>query len=683
MNRFMWRQAMKRTGLSLFLSLVILLALAIPAAAAPRAKPSGQTITVDGRKVTVEAYSIGGYNYFKLRDLAALLAGTESQFSVDWDRATNTVTVLSGRPYVSAGGDLETGTDRSATCKESRETIIINGRRTTVTAYNLGDNNFFRLRELSALLGFGVDYEGSTDTARITSRLSFDTDLTAALASGVATRTVITTKVDGKNVKVSWYVAPYTSKPNRAEDQLINIYVPEGATRTSPILFCLGDAGWQGSAYPADTVEDGRAYTSFSGSDSIGAALNEGYVIVSCGYRGSGNGRTGGEYLGHSPAAVTDIKAAIRYLRANASALPSGDAKKIVITGASGGGALAAVIAAGGNSPDYFQSLYEIGAAGIIKNAAGAYTSTQGIGDNVYGVIAYCPVTDLGNACAAYEWTFCDTRKALAEAGEDRPAAYDGLSDGELFAISDVLSEAYAAYLSGLGLMDEEGEPITSDNLAGHIAALMEKEIALTIGEWGAERMKADITGGGREDNGWVTFNGDGTFGYDYSKHLYYLAKHSALKVPPAFSNFGLPYAGQGVDGLFGTAAQEYSPFNEYSWNNDAIAGNGVGYDDTGLTWDAYMATSEGEALAKQIRMTNAVAYLIEGMSDTAPYWYVCHGMDDCDTSFAAETVLYYSAYNNAKVTGDALDFGFAWPMDQTGGYDVQEAYGWLKSILD
>ena len=674
---------MKRTGLSLFLSLVMLLALALPAAAAPKARPSRQTITVDGREVAIEVYSIDGYNYFKLRDLAALLADTESRFSVDWDGATNTVTVFSGRPYVPAGGELETGTDKSATCKESRETIIINGRRTTVTAYNLGDNNFFKLRELGALLGFGVDYEGSTGTARITSRLSFDTDLTAALASGVATRTVITPKVDGKDIRVSWYVAPYTSRPNRAEDQLINIYVPAGATRTSPILFFLGDAGWQGSAYPADTVEDGRAYTSYSDSDSIGAALKEGYVIVSCGCRGSGNGQTNGEYLGHSPAAVTDIKAAIRYLRANASALPSGDAKKIVITGASDGGALAAVIAASGNSPDYFQSLYEIGAAGIIRTAGGTYISDASIGDNVFGVIAYCPVTDLGSACAAYEWTFGDTRKALAKAGEDRPAAYDGLSDGELFAISDALSEAYAAYLDGLGLMDEQGEPITSDNLAGHITALMEKGLALTIGEWGTEQMKADITSGGREDNGWVTFNRDGTFSYDYSRHLYYLAKYTALKVPPAFSNFGLPYAGQGMDGLFGTAVQAYSPFNEYSWNNDAIASNGVGYDDTGLTWDAYMATDDGMALARQIRMTSAVDYLREGTASAAPYWYIRHGMDDCDTSFAAETVLYYSAYNNAKVTRDALNFGFAWLMDYGGDYDVQEAYDWLRDIMD
>ena len=411
-------------------------------------------------------------------------------------------------------------------------------------------------------------------------------------------------------------------------------------------------------------------------------ALKEGYVIVSCGCRGSGNGLTDGKYLGHSPAAVTDIKAAIRYLRANASALPAGDAKKIVITGTSYGGALATVVAASGNSPDYFQSLYEIGAAGIIRTAGGTYVSDASIGDNVYGVIAYCPVTDPGSACAAYEWTFGDTRRALAKAGEERPAAYAALGDDELFAISDELKNVYAAYIDGLGLVDEKGAVITSGNLAAHIAALMEKEIALTVGELGTEQMTADITENGREDNGWVTFNSNGTFKYDYSKHLYYLAKHTALKVPSAFSNYGLEISDRNEDKLFGTAWQEYSPFNQYSWNNDRKYGNGVGKDDTGLTWDAYMATDDGLALARQIRMTSAVDYLRDGTASVAPYWYVRCGMDDRDTSFAAETVLYYSLLNNARVNTDALDFGFAWLQGHAGSYDVWETYGWLRDVL-
>lgn len=37
------------------------------------------------------------------------------------------------------------------------------------------------------------------------------------------------------------------------------------------------------------------------------------------------------------------------------------------------------------------------------------------INDNVYGVIAYCPLTDLANADADYEWTFKEIRAAIKD----------------------------------------------------------------------------------------------------------------------------------------------------------------------------------------------------------------------------------------------------------------------------
>ena len=44
-----------------------------------------------------------------------------------------------------------------------------------------------------------------------------------------AKKSTVTAKVDGKSVKVDWYVDNYCTKPNRAQDQLINVYVPENA----------------------------------------------------------------------------------------------------------------------------------------------------------------------------------------------------------------------------------------------------------------------------------------------------------------------------------------------------------------------------------------------------------------------------------------------------------------------
>ena len=71
---------------ALILTLGLLLALGAPAAAAaPVVIASSQSLEVDGKTVECEKYNIDGNNFFKLRDLAQLLNGTDSKFDVGWD----------------------------------------------------------------------------------------------------------------------------------------------------------------------------------------------------------------------------------------------------------------------------------------------------------------------------------------------------------------------------------------------------------------------------------------------------------------------------------------------------------------------------------------------------------------------------------------------------------------------
>ena len=136
-----------------------------------RAQRSPQRLTVDGAAQDVEKYNIDGSNYLKLRDLAYLLNGTGSQFSVGWDAAAGTVTVTSGMPYEPDGSELSVGADKSGEARLSIQQVVINGAaRADLSVYNIGGNNFFKLRELGEALGFDVDYDGATDTAMVQSR---------------------------------------------------------------------------------------------------------------------------------------------------------------------------------------------------------------------------------------------------------------------------------------------------------------------------------------------------------------------------------------------------------------------------------------------------------------------------------------------------------------------------------
>ncbi len=533
--------------------------------------------------------------------------------------------------------------------------------------------------EYAWLKGHAGDYDVQEAYAWLAEQLAEDTD---PLSFADAKKTVLTPKLDGKDITVTMYEDVYCASPNRVQDQKIAVYVPDNATASSPIIFMVNNGGWQSNSYSGrngvDTygwVEETKRgetklvlkgnYVSTSDSDAVGKALSEGYVIVSCGARSRNNGATDGLYLGHSPATMTDTKAAFRYLRYNADLLPAGDPEKIVVTGTSGGGALSVVLSASGDSADYFESLYEIGAAGIEKKADGSYVST--ISDAIWGTIAYCPITDFASACAAYEWTWGAARTALMEAGA-KGYDYAGISADEQNAASAELKASFEEYLDALGI------GVTSDTMEDAIIELMEKEIAESIKEFGVAKMKKDLG-----DYDWLVINDDGSFTYNYEKHVLATGMESTFKAASAFSNYGLYLDEQeqrNEDNLFGTVNDDYSPFNEYAWNNDKRE-NEVGKDDTGKTWDEYMATAEGKALAKQLKMTSPIEYLLSETDGTsAPNWYVRYGMYDRDSSWAIETMLYYTILEDKSI--EDIDFEFAWLKGHSGNYDVQEAYAWL-----
>ena len=504
--------------------------------------------------------------------------------------------------------------------------------------------------------------------------------------------TELTVSLDGSDIKVTEYEDLYL-KNTTIEDQKISIYVPEGANADSPIILCVNNSGWMANSYSSRTqvidknAEKPKEYSSTDDKDKVGKILSKNYVLVSYGCRSRNNEAVNGVHDGHSPATVTDTKAVIRYLRNNADLLPAGNTERIIITGTSGGGALSTLIAASGNSSDFFPSLFVAGAAGIEKEGD-TYTST--ISDDVYGVIAYCPITDLANADAAYEWTFKDVRAELKDnafvgEGEEAEAPYTEEAGTVNEEVSELLAAAYEEYVNSLGLKLDDGSDLTADNLKDAIIELMEKEITVTAGTRSQEDMLADIAGRELGPQDWLVFNEDGTFTYDYDKHLQWVVMNKTLKVVNAFSNEGLPWESTNEDNLFGTAEQDYSPFEFYSWENNATSGNGVGTDDTGLSWNEYLETEAGQYLLQQLRMSSSVAYLndqegTDASGIKAPHWYVRYGMYDRDSSFALETILRYSISNNADI--EDYDFGFAWLQPHMGDYDVQEAYAWLDTVL-
>jgi hypothetical protein len=131
------------------------------------ASPASATVVVNGESVAFDAYNIGGSNYFKLRDLAYALSGTEKQFDVGWDGAANAISLTGGRQYTAVGGEMDGKGAGNKAATPTGSKIRLDGAEVSFTAYNIGGNNYFKLRDVGEAFDFGVAWDGASNTVMI------------------------------------------------------------------------------------------------------------------------------------------------------------------------------------------------------------------------------------------------------------------------------------------------------------------------------------------------------------------------------------------------------------------------------------------------------------------------------------------------------------------------------------
>lgn len=138
------------------------------------AVPNSSKVLVNGKEIAFQAYTINQNNYFKLRDIAQVLNGTEKSFAVDWDGELNAINLESGKPYEPQGGELTVSSDPTQeTGILSDSTIYLDGKVLDLTAYTINGNNYFKLRDLADALDFGVGWDGASNTITIDSSTGY------------------------------------------------------------------------------------------------------------------------------------------------------------------------------------------------------------------------------------------------------------------------------------------------------------------------------------------------------------------------------------------------------------------------------------------------------------------------------------------------------------------------------
>ncbi len=132
---------------------------------------SNDHIVVNGKPVSASAYNIGGSNYFKFRDLAVAVEGTEVAFNVEWDNGNHTVTLYLGK-YVPNGSELAALPEGTQTARRAQSDMYISQddgslMPLVVRAYEIAGSHYVKLRDLCAILGISVGWDGQTRTITV------------------------------------------------------------------------------------------------------------------------------------------------------------------------------------------------------------------------------------------------------------------------------------------------------------------------------------------------------------------------------------------------------------------------------------------------------------------------------------------------------------------------------------
>jgi len=124
------------------------------------AKPTATKFMLNDKEVNLPAYEINGNNFVKLRDVASLL---KTRFDVRWEDGV--AKLVNHAAYTAVGGELAAiGAGNKPAKVSSTEWAFYDqsgqfvAKVSDLKAYNIGDNNFIKLRDIAKLFDFDVDW---------------------------------------------------------------------------------------------------------------------------------------------------------------------------------------------------------------------------------------------------------------------------------------------------------------------------------------------------------------------------------------------------------------------------------------------------------------------------------------------------------------------------------------------
>ena len=287
--------------------------------------------------------------------------------------------------------------------------------------------------------------------------------------------------------------------------------------------------------------------------------------------------------------------------------------------------------------------------------------------------MAWCPVTDLDTANAAYEWMMGCSRQGRSE---------------EWNKISDKLAAAYADYVNSAGFTDEDGKPLTLESSqsgiyqAGSYYEYIKSVIERSLNNYLSD---AKLTGSAAQDyiNGlnadkkWITYDQSANTATVTSVEDFVKACKNASELPVAFD-----WPGSG-NTLFGKSNGRGAHFDKIlsgvltELNSEYAAEYAA---------DMNITDSLGTSVEQRVKMYAPLYYVLKssegyGTSAVARHWRIRSGIEQPTTSLTTEVNMALALQHCDGV--ESVDFETVWELShdkaEREGDSTENFILWVK----
>lgn len=466
--------------------------------------------------------------------------------------------------------------------------------------------------------------------------------------------------------------AVYCENPTHPKYQMLRLYAPEAyfnddgtintentvgnyTAQTAPIIYINSYGGYQGNlpyGINTDATQAGTLGWYYE-------YLRHGFVICFVGERGINITNSDKEVIGRGAVGLADLKAGIRFLKHNSGKFP-GDTDRIISSGVSAGGAMSSLIGTTGNSTEYDEYLKEMGAC-------------MDETDDVFAAQAYCPIIDLEHAPLAYEWMWAENTD------------YSSYSDFTA-ALTDKFTVAYAAYVNGLGLVDENGQPLTlsedGTKQGSFCDWLLEKYEAAFV-DYVVNQGKG---AGDVEKYDWLTYDEAagqaaisavtqstpvGELVMDYNARYKSCVAFDDLDYGFLGDNgvFGLPNTKMGQDGASRHFSQDVA---------DIIGGLQEEFpEEYAQYYQVYYDESHNEDVVHTAQILNPYNYVADGQTDTAQHFRITVGTTDPHTSPSVSAIFALLL----QMSGVDVEYELMWNQIHTDADTATGLIEWVDAL--